>query len=69
MIVNGSKPLTFITKNSILDGAAVLDLPLPFTCAKKNIPKLDHLINLTELKPDSRFNACVSQRFDRLNSI
>ena len=69
MIVNGSKPLIFITKSSILDDAAVLDLPLPFTCAKKNILKLDHLINLAELKPDSRFNAGISRRFDRLNSI
>ena len=69
MIVNGSKPLTFITKSSILDDAAVLDLPLPFTCAEKNILKLDHLINLAELKPDSRFNAGISRGFDRLNTI
>ena len=36
MIVNGSKPLTFITKSSILDGAAVLDLSLPFMCQEKH---------------------------------
>ena len=30
IIVNGSKPLTIITKCSILDVAAVLDPPLPF---------------------------------------
>ena len=30
IIVNGWKPLTIITKNSILDVATVLDLPLIF---------------------------------------
>ena len=36
IIVNGWKPLTIITKSSILDVAAVLDLPLK-TCSLFNI--------------------------------
>ena len=33
IIVNGWKPLTIITKRSILDVAAVLDPPLAFDCS------------------------------------
>ena len=35
IIVNGSKPLTIITKRSILDTAAVLDPSLDFLLLKK----------------------------------
>ena len=37
IIVNGLKPLTIITKSSILDVAAVLDPPLAHILVKRDI--------------------------------
>ena len=38
IIVNGCKPLTIITKRSILDVAAVLDPPVTYINEKKYLP-------------------------------
>ena len=48
IVVNGCKPLTIITKHSILDAKAVLDRPLVFS---KKVPIL---------KPDNNKNCYIS---------
>ena len=52
IIVNGFQPLTIITKPSILDVAAVLDLPLKYTFQKRII----ELVNWHKIPTDLVLN-------------
>ena len=59
IIVNGWKPLTIITKHSILDVAAVLDPPLDYAFFLKNLNPVNELLStmgifysFTGLKPN-----------------